>query len=349
ILFLLPIASWIYKSVANPLTHTVKVLHAVKEGKLSVRCGLESDDELGKMSQALDQALDAICQSLSAVSQDADYVSGAAEEMQRVGGTLLENATITFEKADSVSKACSEVTQNVESVASAVNQMSTSIVEISRNAGEATRVANEAVQVADQTNHIIRKLGNSSADIGNVVKVITSIAQQTNLLALNATIEAARAGEMGKGFAVVANEVKELAKETARATEDISRRIETIQSDSESAVHAIDRIGSIIGQMNEIFGTIASAVEEQTATSNEISRSITNVADGSKDIFTNIQSMAENAEITSDNATAQTQKTHHVTELSRHLRTVVHRFEISSASTKKASYSSAEATEYAHS
>ncbi len=206
--------------------------------------------------------------------------------------------------------------------------MSSSIVEISKNAGEATRVANDAVGVADQTSQIIRKLGASSVDIGNVVKVITSIAQQTNLLALNATIEAARAGEAGKGFAVVANEVKELAKETARATEDISQRVQAIQVDSEGAVSAIDQISSIIGQINEIFGTIASAVEEQTATSNEINRSIAIAADGSKLIATNIQTMAGNAKLTTEHADAALDRSQRLSNLGLHLQREVSKFAI---------------------
>ncbi|MEO1339351.1 MAG: methyl-accepting chemotaxis protein, partial [Myxococcota bacterium] len=151
-------------------------------------------------------------------------------------------------------------------------------------------------------------------EIGKVIKVITSIAQQTNLLALNATIEAARAGEAGKGFAVVANEVKELAKETAKATEDISRKIEAIQSDTRSAVNAIQEIGSIIHQINDFQNSIASAVEEQTATTNEISRSVGEAAKGSNEIAQNITSVATAAESTSK-ATAKARDS--VAELNR--------------------------------
>jgi len=163
------------------------------------------------------------------------------------------------------------------------------------------------VKVAETTNSIVGKLGESSADIGKVVKVITSIAQQTNLLALNATIEAARAGEAGKGFAVVANEVKELAKETAKATEDISQKIEAIQGDTKGAVEAIAEITTVINQLNDISGTIASAVEEQTATTNEIGRNVTEAAQGSGEIAQNITGVAAAAESTSSGAT-DTQK-----------------------------------------
>ena len=164
-----------------------------------------------------------------------------------------------------------------------------------------------AVKDANKTNETIKHLGESSNQIGEVVKVITSIAQQTNLLALNATIEAARAGEAGKGFAVVANEVKELAKETAKATEDISQKIEAIQTDTRGAVTAIGQISAIIGQINDIQNTIASAVEEQTATTNEISRNVAEAAKGSSEIAQNITGVAEAARHTSSGA-ADTQK-----------------------------------------
>jgi len=160
--------------------------------------------------------------------------------------------------------------------------METSIKEISRSAADAASVATEAVTLAETTNEAVSRLGQSSSQIGKVIKVITSIAQQTNLLALNATIEAARAGEAGKGFAVVANEVKELAKETAKATEDISQRIEAIQLDSSDAVDAIAQISKIIGRINELQVTIASAVEEQTVTTSDIGR---NLSEAAKDLL----------------------------------------------------------------
>ena len=181
-----------------------------------------------------------------------------------------------------VSKAAQQVSQNLQTVATGAEEMGVSIKDIAKNATEAAKVATSAVKVAETTTAIVSKLGESSTEIGQVIKVITSIAQQTNLLALNATIEAARAGEAGKGFAVVANEVKELAKETAKATEDISRKIEAIQTDTKAAVDAIASICGVINQINDISCTIATAVEEQNATTNEMSRNVSEAAHGQR-------------------------------------------------------------------
>jgi methyl-accepting chemotaxis protein len=169
-------------------------------------------------------------------------------------------------------------------------------------------------------------LGQSSSEIGKVVKVITSIAQQTNLLALNATIEAARAGEAGKGFAVVANEVKELAKETAKATEFISSKIDAIQADTEGAVTAIKQISLIINQINDLQATIASAVEEQTATTNEMARNVSEAATGSSDIAQNITGVAQAAISTSQGAADSLQASSELARMASELQSMVAKF-----------------------
>ncbi len=237
------------------------------------------------------------------ISNNATALGAAAEELSAVSKQMSSNAEETSTQANVVSAASEQVNRNVQTVATGAEEMSASIREIAKNASEAARVATGAVKAAETTNNLVGKLGDSSADIGKVVKVITSIAQQTNLLALNATIEAARAGEAGKGFAVVANEVKELAKETAKATEDISQKIEAIQSDTRGAVRAIGEIGAIIGQINDLQGAIASAVEEQTATTNEITRNVSDAARGSSEIAQNIVTVARAAQSTQGGAT----------------------------------------------
>jgi methyl-accepting chemotaxis protein len=238
----------------------------------------------------------------SSLESTVHTLASSAQELTAVSQQMAANSEETATQASVVSAAAEQVSRNVGTVASAAEEMGASIKEIAKSASEAARVATSAVKVAEKTNATVSKLGESSAEIGNVIKVITSIAQQTNLLALNATIEAARAGEAGKGFAVVANEVKELAKQTAKATEDIGRRIEAIQTDTKSAVDAIAQISGIIGQINDIQSTIASAVEEQTATTSEISRNVGEAALGSSEIAQNVMGVAQAARSTTEGA-----------------------------------------------
>ena len=212
---------------------------------------------------------------------------------------LETNARSTEDQAVLSNSAAEQMSANAQALTAAVAEFESSIKEISGNASNTAGVARSAVEATNETNDTITRLGDSSTEIGNVIKVINSIAEQTNLLALNATIEAARAGEAGKGFAVVANEVKELAKETSRATEDIITKIETIQGDTRNAVDAIGRVGEIIGQISESQNAIATAVEEQSAMTSEISRNITQVAEGSAEIANSISKVVETSQGTS--------------------------------------------------
>lgn len=229
----------------------------------------------------------------------------STHDLTDVSNRLRRNAESTVDQATMASGAAEEVSANAQSLATAVEQFESSIKEISGNASNAASVARQAVDATEQTNGAITRLGESSSEISNVIKVINSIAEQTNLLALNATIEAARAGEAGKGFAVVANEVKELAKETSKATEEIIGRIETIQSGTLEAVDAIGCVGEIISQINESQTAIATAVEVQTTMTSEISRNISEVAIGSGEIARSISMVAE----TASNTTAGSDET----------------------------------------
>jgi len=223
-------------------------------------------------------------------------VTSAATEMQSSAKSMAATSEETSRQSQVVAAASEEASRNVETVSSAAEQLSASIGEISRHVQDASKMTSKAVEEANNTNATIEELSEASNEIGQVIKVITSIAQQTNLLALNATIEAARAGEAGKGFAVVANEVKELARQTARATEDISQKIEAIQGSSRVAVAAIAAIGESIGTIDEISTTIAGAVEEQTAATTEISRNVSEAAKGTTEVTSNISSVSQAAD-----------------------------------------------------
>ena len=236
------------------------------------------------------------------MSAGAKSLTIAAENQRKTSLELTSNAEETSTQAQVVSAAAEQVSANVRSVAAAAEEMDATIREVASKAHQAARVAADAVTLAQSTSGLVSSLGESGSRIGGVVKLITSIAEQTNLLALNATIEAARAGEVGKGFAVVANEVKELAKETARATEDISGKINAIQQDTANAVKAISEVQSTIKHINDIQSAIASAVEEQSATTREIGRNVTEAARGTEDIASNIAGVAQAARGTSAGA-----------------------------------------------
>jgi methyl-accepting chemotaxis protein len=309
------------------IADTDTLVKAAAAGRLETRA--DAARHLGdyrKIVEGINKTLEMVVEPLKVTAQNATALASSSEELTAVSQQMAGNAEETATQANVVSAASEQVSANVASVASASEEMQASIREISKNANESARVAKNAVSVAQSTNETVKKLGESSQEIGNVIKVITSIAQQTNLLALNATIEAARAGEAGKGFAVVANEVKELAKQTAKATEEIGQKIDAIQGDTKGAVKAIEEISTIINQINDISNSIASAVEEQTATTNEIGHSVAEAAKGVGDIAKNIGGVALAAKNTTQGAGDTQKASQELSHMATQLQKVVSRF-----------------------
>ncbi|GAB7044301.1 MULTISPECIES: methyl-accepting chemotaxis protein [Catenuloplanes] len=318
--------------VARAITAQVQTvgdaLRAMASGDLTKDAEVRGRDEIGAMAIATNAARDGLRTTISALSESSRTLADGARRLSASTERIASSAAEAASQADVVSNAAGEVSANVSTVAAGSEEMGASIREISQNANDAAQVAAEAVGVANQTNDTIAKLGESSAEIGNVVKTITSIAEQTNLLALNATIEAARAGDAGKGFAVVAGEVKDLAQETAKATEDISRRVEAIQVDTQNAVEAIGEISRIIARINDYQLTIASAVEEQTATTGEMSRSVGDASGGTSDIASNINGVANAARATTESLVEAGETVADLNRVVSELETVVGRFRI---------------------
>lgn len=290
-------------SITKPLGAGVSFARQLADGDLTQTFELKRKDELGQLAKALNEMGINLRQMFREVAGNAGAVAGASQELGAVSTQVSSNAEETAAQSNVVASAAEQVSKSVTTVATAAEEMNVTVREIAQQTAEASKVASAAVAKAQATNTSIAKLGASSAEIGHVIKVITSIAEQTNLLALNATIEAARAGEAGKGFAVVANEVKELAKQTAQATEEISQKIGTIQTDAQGAVEAIQEIAGIIKQIDEIQTVIASSVEEQAATTSEIARNANEAAQGSTEIARNIVSVSEAAKSSTRAAT----------------------------------------------
>ncbi|HEU0121239.1 MAG TPA: methyl-accepting chemotaxis protein [Bryobacteraceae bacterium] len=316
------------EALASKINAMLEVVQCAEQGDLTKEVTVRGTDAIGQMGEGLSSFLHSMRDNMSELMRNSQALASSSEELSAISQQLAGNAEQTASQANVVSAASDEVSKNVSVVAAGSEEMLASIREISKSANESARVARMAVSVAEKTNLTITKLGDSSVEIGKVIKVITSIAQQTNLLALNATIEAARAGEAGKGFAVVANEVKELAKETAKATEEIGQKIEAIQFDTKAAVSAIGEIGLIINQINDISNTIASAVEQQTATTNEIGRNVTEAAKGTGEIARNISGVAAAADSTTSGASDTQRAALELSRMANELQSLVSRFQI---------------------
>lgn len=280
-----------------------RAIEDMARGQLSRRIAVRGVGGVAQLGASLNRFLARIDSSMQSIGHHAVAVGRAAATLKDVSENMGQSADDTSGQASTVSSASSEVSENIQAVAASAEEMDVGMREIAQSASEAARVAIEAVRVAEATNDTVSRLGKSSAEIGNVIKVISSITEQTNLLALNAAIEAARAGDAGKGFAVVATEVKELAFETARAAEEVSGKVTAIQESSTGAVAAIQEICTIIQKISDIQGAIASSVEEQTSASKEIGRSVTQAAAGGAEITRHITGVAEKAASTMQRAT----------------------------------------------
>ncbi|HTS37741.1 MAG TPA: methyl-accepting chemotaxis protein [Candidatus Solibacter sp.] len=323
------------KVVIRPVSICAEFAHTIAEKNLSVDdLDVASADEVGEAMTALNSMKNNLHSVVQSITDTAQHVASASEELSATSQQITANSTETSAQVGVVSQATQQISQNLQSVSTGAGEMTSTIQSIASNAHQAASIASSAVQTAQAANATVAKLGDSSAEIGEVIKVITSIAQQTNLLALNATIEAARAGEAGKGFAVVANEVKELAKQTAKATEDISRKITAIQTDTKGAVEAIASITGVIGQINDISGTIATAVEEQNATTNEMTRNVADAAKGSGEITRNIEGVAESARGTANSAQESEKAASDLAEMAVQLRGLVGQFKIEATAEK---------------
>ena len=335
ILLLSVLSTALVRAISTSLRRLIAMVRDIAEGDgdLTKRLAVESGDELGELASWFNSFLDKLQKVISQVAEGAEHVATASEQFSANSQQITSNSEETSAQANVVTQATKQVSDNLQSVSTGAEQMRTTIQGIAQHASEAATMASEAVQTAKGTNATVSKLGQSSAAIGEVIKVITSIAQQTNLLALNATIEAARAGEAGRGFAVVANEVKELAKKTATATKDISSKIGAIQQDTKGAVDAIATITQVISTINDISGTIATAVEEQNATTNEMTRNVTDAARGSGEIAHNIAGVAQAAQGTSNSAQESQKSANDLAEMATQLRTVVGQFKINNAVT----------------
>ena len=319
-------AAAISRTISRPLRRMSAALRTVAAKDLTVRVEVTNQDEIGEMADALNTALTEIADTLRATGDSASTLAAASDELSTVSTHLGQAAEETAARAGLVSGTAQEVSASVASMSSATEQVGASIHQIAGQASSAAQVASEAVRTAERTSQAVARLDEASQEIGEIVKAITSIAEQTNLLALNATIEAARAGDAGKGFAVVASEVKDLAQETARATEDITSKIAAIQSMTSQATGAIDEISGIIGRINENQAMIAAAVEEQSATTAEISRNVIEVASGAAQIADSVGGIAASTESTSDGATSTRQSAGELSELAVKVNALVGQF-----------------------
>jgi methyl-accepting chemotaxis protein len=304
----------------------LEVVDAASKGDITQEITVNGTDAIGQMGEGLSHFFTNLRKSIGDIDGTSKLLADSAENMTGLSQEILQNAEVSSNEAKVVSAAAEQVSTSLQTVANGAQQMSTSILEISKNSSNAANMTGKAEKTGEVTKSIVNNLAKSAKEVGNVVELIKGIASQTNLLALNATIEAATAGEAGKGFAVVANEVKALAKQSAEATEDIRMRIEEIQSNTTQAIQAISEITEIVSEINQINVVIASAVEEQSATTNEISRFVNDAAKGSTEIAKSILGVANAAEKTVSISNDSLSVSRKIAEISVDLKNLVEEF-----------------------
>jgi methyl-accepting chemotaxis protein len=321
------VVTWLSSgSSIRPFRTLLAFTRGVKDRNLIDRLDLDRADEVGQVAQLLNETVDSLQSAVTEVAGSAESLAVASSQLEQASTQMDADARATAGKAVLVAAATAEVTRSVDAVATGINQLASGVRDVADNAAAASRDAQAGVRSAQRTGQIVANLAHSTTQIGDVLQVIGSVARQTNLLALNATIEAARAGEAGRGFAVVADEVKQLATQTAEATQRIAGQIADVQASSAQASHAIDDIGRIIHRMSDSQLAIASAVEQQAVTTTAIGRDIRQAAQLTGSIATDITIIAQgatDAAHASDNTRATAS---HLLELSTTLRTLVRRF-----------------------
>lgn len=322
------VARNIGRSITRPIDRMGALLGRVANGDLTQRAAPQGTREVATMARALNATLDSVTDTIRSIWKASTTLAGSSDGLLSVSQRMSSSAEQANGQAQAASAASEQVSANVVVVAAAAEEMGASISEIAASASEAAGVAREALERTESTTETMTKLSTSSAEIGAAVATITSIAAQTNLLALNATIESARAGAAGKGFAVVAGEVKELAQQTGRFTEEIAKKIDSVQADSRAAVAAIVEIADIVARVNDLQSSIASAVEEQSATTSEITRSVTEAATGVDEITRTVTGVAQTSQDTASGASTVNDASRELARMAEQLGALVHRFEL---------------------